>query len=233
MISGAGAAVPNVDLSLAATGAAAPSTVKTNASGVATVALTATSADGVHLKATTEPLPATLPTIYTPTTAQAARNGQRLAAADAQQVSGEDEAAGSKAQISMTSTADPAALVIGGQSSDKVTIAGALPSYRGKIAVRLYGPFRTVASVSCTTTPVSESSFTANGSGSYTDPSSDAVHARLSTSTRRRRPPMRTTSGSRPRATSRPNARSFVPNRRCIPSSAHRRWRPAHRSPTA
>ena len=167
MISGAGIAVPNVDLSLSATGAAAPSTVKTNASGVATVALTATSADGVHLKATTEPLPATLPTIYTPTTVPAARNGQRLAAADAQQVSGEDEAAGSKAQISVTSTADPAALVVGGQSSDKVTIAGALPSYRGKIAVRLYGPFRTVASVSCTTTPVAEGSFTANGSGSF------------------------------------------------------------------
>ena len=167
VISGAGIALPNVALSLSATGAAAPSTVKTNASGVATVTLRATSAEGVHLKATTEPLPATLPTIYTPTTVQAARNGQRLAAADAQQVSGEDESAGSKAQISMTSTADPAALVVGGQSSDKVTISGALPSYRGKISVRLYGPFRTVASVSCTTTPVSESSFTANGSGSY------------------------------------------------------------------
>ena len=33
--------------------------------------------------------------------------------------------------------------------------------------MRLYGPFRTVASVSCTTTLVSESSFTANGPGSY------------------------------------------------------------------
>ena len=167
VISGTGIAVPNVDLSLSVTGAAAPSTVKTNASGVATVALRATSPDGVRLKATTEPLPATLPTIYTPTTVQAARNGQRLAAADAQQVSGEDEAAGSKAQISMTSNADPAALVVGGQSADKVTIAGALASYRGKISMRLYGPFRTVASVSCTTTPVSESSFTANGPGSY------------------------------------------------------------------
>ena len=34
--------------------------------------------------------------------------------------------------------------------------------------MRLYGPFRTAAAISCTTTPVSETSFTANGSGSYT-----------------------------------------------------------------
>ena len=38
VISGAGIAVPNVELSLSVTGAAVPSTVRTNASGVATVA---------------------------------------------------------------------------------------------------------------------------------------------------------------------------------------------------
>jgi hypothetical protein len=167
VISGAGVPLPNLTLTLSATGAAAPSTVKTNATGVATVSLRATSAEGVHLKATTEPVPATLPTVYAPTTVQAARNGQRVAAADAQQVTGDDQSTGSKAQISMTTAADPSDVAVGGQSSDKVTISGALQSYRGKVSVRLYGPFRTAAEITCTGTPVSESSFTANGSGSY------------------------------------------------------------------
>ena len=168
VVSGAGIALPDVTLTLAATGADAPSTVKTNANGVATVTLKANSAEGVHLKATTEPVPATLPTVYAPTTAQAARNGQRIAAADAQTVTGDDQSSGSKAQVSMTTAASPTDVAVGGQSSDKVTISGALPSYKGKVAARLYGVFRTASEISCAGTPVSETSFTANGSGSYT-----------------------------------------------------------------
>jgi hypothetical protein len=167
VLSGAGVPLPNLELSLSATGAAVPSIVHTNENGVATIAVQATTADGVHLKATTEPVASTLPTIYTPTTVQAARNGQRLATSESQRVSGTDEATGSKAQLSLTSAADPTEVAAGEQSSDRVKITGALPSYRGKVAVHLYGPFRTTAEISCTTTPVSDSSFSANGPGSY------------------------------------------------------------------
>ena len=90
VISGAGVPLPNLTLTLSATGAAAPSTVKTNANGVATVTLRATSAEGVHLKATTEPAAGHPPDCLHADHRQAAPNGQRVAAADAQQVTGDD-----------------------------------------------------------------------------------------------------------------------------------------------
>ena len=100
VLSGAGVPLPNLDLSLSATGASSvPSTVRTNAAGVATVQVTATDAGGVHLTATTEPLPSTLPQIFRPSKPQAARNGQRLAAGASQRVSNTDTSVGRKAQI--------------------------------------------------------------------------------------------------------------------------------------
>ena len=169
VLSGAGVPLPNLDLSLSATGASGlPATVRTNAAGVATVQVTATGAGGVHLTATTEPLPSTLPLIYRPAKPQAARNGQRLAAGASQRVSNTDTSGGRKAQISMTTAAAPTEVVSGGRSTDKVTITGALASYRQNVGVRLYGPFRTVAAIDCTTKPVFVSTFEANGPGSYT-----------------------------------------------------------------
>ena len=169
VLSAAGVSLPNLDLSLSATGSSAvPSTVRTNAAGVATVQVTATGAGGVHLTATTEPLPSTLPLIFRPSKPQAARNGQRLAAGASQRVSNTDTSGGRKAQVSMSTSATPGEVVSGGRSTDKVTLTGALPSYRQNVTVRLYGPFRTVATIDCATKPVFVSTFQANGPGSYT-----------------------------------------------------------------
>ena len=75
VLSAAGAGLPNLELSLSATGARnVPATVKTNANGVATVQVTATGAGGVHLVATTEPLPSTLPQIFSPSKPVPAKN---------------------------------------------------------------------------------------------------------------------------------------------------------------
>src|SRR5262249_55340097 len=63
VLSGAGVPLPNLALTLSATGAEVPATVHTNANGVATVPVRATTAAGPHLTATTDPLPANLPTV--------------------------------------------------------------------------------------------------------------------------------------------------------------------------
>lgn len=171
VLSGAGVPLPNLDLSLSATGARdVASTARTNAAGVATVQVTATGASGVHLTATTEPLPSTLPLIYRPSKPQAARNGQRLAAGDSQRVSNTDTSGGRKAEISLSTTAAPTEVVSGGRSADKVTLTGALPSYQQNITVRLYGPFRTVAAITCTAKPIFTGTLPTSGPGSYTTP---------------------------------------------------------------
>jgi Sortase domain len=168
VLSATGAALPELDLSLSATNAEAPSTVRTNAAGVATVQLKANGAGAVRLTATTEPLPATLPRIFQPSKPAPARNAQRIASAEAQRVSNADTSSGKKTQLAMTSSATPAEVVSGGRSTDRVRISGALASYKQKVAVRLFGPFRTVATISCAGTPIFSSSIQANGSGTYT-----------------------------------------------------------------
>jgi hypothetical protein len=124
----------------------------------------------VHLTATTEPLPSTLPLVYRPSKPQAARNGQRLAAGASQRVSNTDTSGGRKAQVTLSTTAAPTEVVSGGRSTDKVTLTGALSSYRQSVTVRLFGPFRTVAAINCIAQPVFTSTFQANGPGSYTTP---------------------------------------------------------------
>src|SRR4051794_15573375 len=79
VLAASGDALPGVALSLTATGArGVPGSVQTDAAGVAHASVTATSADGVKLTATTEPLPSTLPAVYVPSTPAARVNGQRL-----------------------------------------------------------------------------------------------------------------------------------------------------------
>ncbi len=171
VFSAAGNALPNLDLSLFTKGATGvPAKVQTNANGVATVTARATSATGVRLTAVTEPVASTLPRIFHPTTAAAGPNGQRVAVPDSQRVTSADTSTGSKAKLSLTTAATPATIAVGEESTDKVTISGALPTYRGKVVVRLYGPFRTAGQISCTGVPVAAGSFDANGSGSYTTP---------------------------------------------------------------
>ena len=170
VLSAAGVAVPDVELALAATGASAvPATARTNANGVATVQVKAAGAGGVHLTASAE-MPATAPRIFRPTSGAAAANGQRLASAETQRVSGSDTAAGGKAQLSLTTRSVPAEVVVGGTSADRVVLSGALPSYHGKIAVALYGPFRSDSPISCDGEPFWKGSFGVDGPGTYTSP---------------------------------------------------------------
>ncbi len=171
VLSAAGDALPNLDLTLTASGATGvPGRVRTNANGVATVSFTAGAAGGIRLTAVTEPIASTLPRIFRPTTAKAAPNGQRVAVADTQRVSSAASSTGSKAKLSVTTTATPDTIAAGEQATDKVTISGALPTYAGTVAVRLFGPFRTTDEIACTGTPLSQTSFAAKGSGAYTTP---------------------------------------------------------------
>jgi hypothetical protein len=170
VLSAAGAGVPNVALSLAAAGPAdVPSTARTNANGVATVQVRSTGAAAVRLTASAE-LPTTLPRIFRPTSGAAAANGQRLATAATEHVSSSDSAAGSKAQLSLTTRALPAEVPAGGKSADRLVLSGALPSYRGRIALRLYGPFRAADQISCDGEPFWTASFAVDGPGTYTSP---------------------------------------------------------------
>ncbi|HZQ63876.1 MAG TPA: sortase [Gaiellaceae bacterium] len=169
VLSASGEALPDVDLALDATQGTAPSTAHTNANGVASVQVKATGAGGVHLTVSAE-VPPTLPRIYRPTRGAAAANGQRLASAVSERVSGKDTASGAKAQLSLTTTATPSQVAAGGQSSDRVVLSGALPTYREEIALRLYGPFRDEAEISCDGTPFWTGTLAARGSGTYTTP---------------------------------------------------------------
>src|SRR5581483_2445583 len=115
-------------------------------------------------------VPPTLPRIYRPTRGAAAANGQRLASAVSERVSGKDTASGAKAQLSLTTTATPSQVAAGGQSSDRVVLSGALPTYREEIALRLYGPFRDEAEIGCDGTPYWTGTLATHGSGTYTTP---------------------------------------------------------------
>ena len=184
MLSAAGNALPDLDLSLTAKGATGvPAKVKTNANGVASVSFTASAASGIRLTAVTAPIASTLPKIFRPTTPAAASNGQRVAVADTQRVSSADSSTGSKAKLAVTTAAAPDTIAVGEPATDKVTITGALSTYAGSITAGLYGPFRTTDEIVCSGTPAWQGSFTAKGSGTYTTPRRSS-QSRGSTSTR-------------------------------------------------
>ena len=58
------------------------------------------------------------------------------------------------AQLTVTTTATPPALLAGQQNRDSVTIGGAYGGWRGTVEVRLYGPFRSQAAISCAGAPL-------------------------------------------------------------------------------
>jgi hypothetical protein len=66
----------------------------------------------------------------------------------------------------MTTVADPSDVAVGGQSSQGDDLRSAPELPREDLGAPLRTT-RTAAEISCTGTPVSESSFAANGSGSY------------------------------------------------------------------
>ena len=76
----------------------------------------------------------------------------------------------SKARVVVSSVADPAELLAGAESRDRVTIRGAAPSFRVTVAARLHGPFRTAASIRCDQTPAWEGTWRTDGPGDYQTP---------------------------------------------------------------
>ncbi len=165
-----GRVVPNVRLALTATGASGlPSSVDTGADGIARPSFTPTDVkNGVSLRASAGRLAAPEPTIYVPARASAARNGQRLAVPASAPVSGTASAEVRPGQLNVTTAATPSTMLAGERNRDKVTIGGAYHGWRGTVEVRLYGPFRSQAAISCVGAATATTSYEAGGGPSLT-----------------------------------------------------------------
>jgi hypothetical protein len=172
VLTASGRVVPNVQVTLAARGAAGlPATVDTGNDGVAKPSFTpADPKGGVRVTATSGQLAAMRPKIYVPARKDAARNGQRLAVPASAAVSATTSAEVRPAQLAVTTTATPATLLAAQQSRDAVTIGGAYGGWRGKVEVRLYGPARSQAAISCAGPPLATTSYDTGAGPSMTPP---------------------------------------------------------------
>ena len=170
VLSATGAAVPGVSLGLVTEGATGiPARISTNRSGIARVTFTAGAVTGLKVAIETEQIASTLPRIFRATTPVAARrNGQRMAAADAQQLTATIAAPIAKGALKVTTTATPANLLLTEASTDKVVIAGAAATPAQTVQVNVFGPFPAAAAIVCTGTPAVTSTLAANGSGTFT-----------------------------------------------------------------
>jgi Sortase domain len=167
--SAAGNDVPNVELTLTDRGAGGiPTKVRMNAEGSARVTFTPSSAGELRISATTEALASTMPNVFAPTTQPAARNGQRLVVPESQTVTAEDEGTVAQARIAVSSQAMPNRLLVGEPVQDRVTISGTASTWRGNVAVQIYGPFPTEEAIRCDGQPAWTESRPATGSGSFT-----------------------------------------------------------------
>jgi LPXTG-site transpeptidase (sortase) family protein len=106
--------------------------------------------------------------IYAPTTPAAARNGQRVAVPTSQVVVGSGGSSASRAQIQVASTANPATVVVGGMSRDRVTVRNAASTFKVSAEANLFGPFRSQGEISCDGTPFWTATLPIAGSGDYT-----------------------------------------------------------------
>jgi Sortase domain len=164
VLSAAGNPVPDVSLSV--TGGRTASTAST---GRAAIAFTpSTTSPRITVRATG--LPSTFPRVFVPSTPAAAPNGQRLVVAATQDVSASLRTAASKREIGVSTRATPGTIGVGQASTDKVSITGAAPGWRATVAVRLYGPFSSLAEVRCDGAPAWQGSFVTNGPGTYRTP---------------------------------------------------------------
>lgn len=169
VFSATGAAVPNVSLNLDAEGARGiPTRLATNRSGVARLNFTPDAVTGLRINVRTERLASTVPRIFRAQTAGAARNGQRMAAADSQQVSAAIAAPVAQGAMRVSTTATPTNPLLTEASTDTVVIAGAPASLVQTVQVNAFGPFPTAAAIVCTGTPAASSTFQATGSGTFT-----------------------------------------------------------------
>jgi len=171
VLSAAGHPVPDVGLRLGAGGVAdVPAAATTGANGVAAITVTPRRSGELRLSIGTRAIASTLPDVYRPTTAPAARNGQRVVAPASQVVTETVVRQVGKTQLTVETTAEPSRLLVGEASHDRVTIGGASPGWRATVAVRAYGPFGSQNEIRCDGKPAWEGSFTTNGSGTYTTP---------------------------------------------------------------
>ncbi|MFN2466901.1 MAG: sortase domain-bontaining protein [Gaiellaceae bacterium] len=170
VLSARGEPVPNVALDLSAPGARMPEGARTDGAGVARVTFTPTSAAALRLSVKAQGIASTLPRIFSPSVAPAARNGQRLVVPGSQTVTALVTAPVAKARLAVSTVAVPDRVAVGEASRDRVTISGALPSWRATVSVRVHGPFPSAAAIRCDGRPAWTGSFGAAGSGAYTTP---------------------------------------------------------------
>ena len=172
VLSASGRAVPNVRVSLEARGAAGlPAQVNTGTDGVARPSFAPDEVQGgVRVTAAGLDLAADRPKVYVPARRDAARNGQRLAEPASAVVSTTAIAGVAPARLTLTTKATPPTLLAGEQSRDAVTIGGAYHGWRGRIEVRLYGPFRSQAAISCVGAPIATTTYETGSGASMTPP---------------------------------------------------------------
>jgi hypothetical protein len=172
VLAASGRALPNARLTLDSDGISGlPRAVDTGDDGIGRVTFEPVDvAGGVRLKATSARLAAARPRIYVPARRDAARNGQRLAAPASASVGATATAAVDRATLTVTTAATPSTALVGEPNHDAVTIGGAYHGWRGQVDVRLYGPFRSQAAISCTEAPVATSSYTAGAGSSQAPP---------------------------------------------------------------
>lgn len=165
-----GTPVPNTVVTLEAENASVPATVRTNSRGVARVPFTPSAAARVRVNATTEEIASNLPKVYTPSTARAKRNGQRLATADSQQVTHSAAVTAERATITVSTTATPDRLLVGQQSSDQIRLRGVPPGRATEVVSLLYGPFRSREAITCDGEPLARNVVRVTESGTVQSP---------------------------------------------------------------
>jgi hypothetical protein len=171
VVSADGNSVPDIAIRLATRGTLpAPASVRTNRDGVARLEITPSGTDEVRLEIRTAPLASTLPRIFQPTAAGAARNGQRLVVPASQTVTETVTRSVTKLRLAVTTDVEPDVVLVGEPTRDRVVISGALPGWTASVAVRVHGPFATRSAIRCDGTPAWHGTFTARGAGTYTTP---------------------------------------------------------------
>jgi hypothetical protein len=168
VLSAAGTALPNVRLSLAATGASgAPGALSTNAAGVARVTLTPTAAAGLRLQLRAAGLAAPLPHVFRATLGAARENAQRLAVPAAKTVATTVSRTDVHASPQVSTQVSAQTTTPGATISDRVTVSG-LGGASVPLPAELWGPFARREEIKCTGTPYWHGSFVAKGDSTTT-----------------------------------------------------------------
>jgi Sortase domain len=163
--SASGHALPDAMLSVSARGATVPSRARTDRRGRAVITLRPTAVH-VQLRVASRALASSRPTIFVPSTASAARNGQRLAVPSNEQVS---TRVSRLAHPTLTTLVSSQIVRAGGTIFDRVRVAG-LAGSTASVEVELFGPFRSRAAITCTGSPYWRRRMRATGAEITTPP---------------------------------------------------------------